>query len=226
MATTAAKNTTVKLGGTPTAFTNEAATRVTANTVYQLTDATKRALDPATAVVVEVDAAGGGSWVEAVGTTYALDYCNGKVTFADDQGGSALVRFASGKFIPLLAVAEAHSAEISGGPEAVEAGRFGDEAKRMIVGGSSLSVSLEVRDDGQTDLDSGAGTTSLFSLIGQLVFIEMTIGTSVLRAWGALKASKVGSKRGEAVNSAVEFEGSVQTCTGRPTTDQAMWSWT
>jgi hypothetical protein len=85
---TNSNSTTVKIGGTPTSFSNEACTKVTANTVYQITDATKRVLDPNTALTVEVDADGG--WRRGVrdrsASTYTVDYMFGKVTFTADQG--------------------------------------------------------------------------------------------------------------------------------------------
>ncbi len=106
---TAGYLTTVKLGGTPTAITDEPTTKVTANTVYQITDAAKRILDRTTAVTVKVDPDGAGAAPAAVAdpSTYSIDYPFGKITFKTDQGASAVVTV-SGKYIPITAVAGAN----------------------------------------------------------------------------------------------------------------------
>lgn len=109
MAGTPGYLTTVKYGGTITAFVDEPTTKVTANTIYQLTDATKRVLDRGVAVTVKVDAdgAGAGAAVVADPSTYTVDFLFGEITFAADQGAAAVVTI-SGNYLPMVAVAGAN----------------------------------------------------------------------------------------------------------------------
>ena len=222
-------STTVKVGGTATALSNEACTKVTANTVYQITDATKRALDPDTTVVVEVDAdgAGAGAFAVAGASYYSLDYCSGTITFGSDQGADAVVRVASGKYIPLLSVAEAHAADVTYGYESVATPRFGDTGKRSMTGRAELSGSLEHWHSLSEDLDSGGGTRTFGGSLAAPVFVEIHFGGTgdKMRGWVQLKSNKVNCKLTEAVGHSVNFEGVVRTCADRPATEQALFGW-
>src|SRR5688500_17472698 len=106
--TVAAYPTTIKAGGAAVAFTEEATTEVTANTVFQITDTSKRIIDPATTLLVEYDEDGGGAgaYEEASHDEYSVDYLFGTVTFHSALGASATVRV-TGAYIPTTAIAQA-----------------------------------------------------------------------------------------------------------------------
>jgi hypothetical protein len=127
--------TTLKMGGTSTAFTQEPMTKLTANTVYQITDSTKRIWDPTVALLVEVDPDGGGAapFGTAAAGTYTVDYMFGTVTFTADQGASAVVRV-SGNFIPTVSVLEAKETSLEDMAELLESTVFGQTWKSRIVG--------------------------------------------------------------------------------------------
>lgn len=216
MTTSLQKNTTVSIGGSPTEMTDEPCTKVTANTVYQVTDSTKRVLDPATAVVVETDAAG--PFVAATSTDYTIDYTTGTVTFLVGLGAAVLVQI-TGRFIPTAAVVECRALEMKGpGWTAADVRRFGDGGPRSIKDSASWEGSLEVISD---ELDTLLST-------GEIVFLEVRPGGVGLyaRGWAVLSPPDVGSSPdGGALAVKVPFKGSVRTCEGRPTTDQALFGW-
>lgn len=185
-------STTVKVGGTTTTLTNEATTKLVSNTVYQITDPTKRILDPDFALNVEVDPDGGGASPYAtVGvSTYTVDYMFGKITFASDQGASATVRV-SGKYIPTLAVAEGTDFELEDSADLLEITAFGDTARKRVTALQEVSGSFTVLAILQTDLDPGAGTTKLRTAMrtGTKVLLEYRPGGGVdyFRSWVLLE---------------------------------------
>jgi hypothetical protein len=95
-ATIAGKRALIKVSGAATAFTAEATTMSGVNTVYQITDATKRILDRTATITVKD---GGVPTVEA----YTLDRLRGKVTF-----GSAVARVITidGSYLPMSTAAK------------------------------------------------------------------------------------------------------------------------
>lgn len=209
-------STTVKAGGTATVLTNEATTKVTANTVYQITDATKRVLDPDTALVVEVDAdgAGGGAYATANPSTYTVDYMFGKVTFAADQGAPATVRL-SGKYIPTLVVLEGIDFEVDDSVNLIEKTVFGDVWRTRMVGLQEASGSFTVIALLTNDLDPGAGTTKIRTAMraGTKFLLEYRPGgaTDYWRAWVLL------SDGNEKASPDARIEGSVKFSTHAPT---------
>jgi hypothetical protein len=200
---TNSNSTTVKIGGTPTSFSNEACTKVTANTVYQITDATKRVLDPNTALTVEVDAdgPGGGAYATAAPSTYTVDYMFGKVTFTADQGSAATVRI-SGKYIPVsIALIEGTDFEVEDMGDLVEKTVFGDTARSRFLTLQDASGSFSVI----SSLSSTYNATTLRALMraGTPVLLEYRPGgsTAYWRAWvllsdGSEKASVDGRIEG------------------------------
>lgn len=180
----------VRVAGTAVAFTNEATTLLTANTVYQITDTTKRILDPSAAITVEVDAdgAGAGAYVVAAADTYTVDYLFGKITFAADQGASALVRV-SGSYLPVHSVAESRSVSINSSRTELEKTVLGDTDKSFLLGLKSAEGELEGLFIGTDDLDSGAGSLVLQTLHddGTPKLLEVAMGSVYWRGWVLLK---------------------------------------
>lgn len=187
----------LKLTGIATALASEPCTHVTGSnyTQYQITAATKRALDLATAVVVEVDADGGGAgaYADALATDYTVNPITGIVTFAVARPSVATVRIKSGKFLPLLTLAEANSLKLSFSRELLEATTFEDTSGAVVrkAGLVSLEGSVGGFDHGFNDLDATAGNQRLFDLIdlGTLFLIDATFpGGGFVRFFSALES--------------------------------------
>lgn len=185
---TSSNNTTVKVGGTPTTLTQDPTTKLTANTVYQITDPTHRILDPDTALNVEVDPDGGGAapYATANPSTYTVDYMFGTITFASDQGASALVRV-SGKYIPTLSILSGTDFEIEDGCDLVDVTVFGNTNRARIKTLDDVSGSFMTLEILTTDLDPGGGVTKLRTAMrsGTKVLLEYRPGgsTQYWRGW-------------------------------------------
>lgn len=191
----AAFSTTIKAGGPSAAFTNEATTKVTANTVYQITDTAKRILDPSAALTVEVDAdgAGGGAYATAAASSYTVDYLFGKVTFAADQGSSATVRI-SGSYLTPVDIAEANEFEITLTRSVQDASYFvSDGFKRKQPTLMDASGSVKTLTTMQVDHDAGGGTTKLSAALaaGTPLFLEIHPSATgdKFRAWVLLEST-------------------------------------
>lgn len=102
MSAIAGKKGLVKVTGAGVAFTAEAFTTVTANTVYQITNATKRVWDRAAAITVKKDG------VAQSAALYTLNRLTGTVTFLADIGVGHTIT-ADGTYLPLSNAAEAKS---------------------------------------------------------------------------------------------------------------------
>lgn len=188
MAQSAGYNTTLKVGGTPTTMTNEACTKITANTVYRITAASKRVIDPDTAVVVQSDPLADGTW----GTISAtVDYFTGTVTVAD-QGGTALVRISSAKYIPLHTVAYARGADLSITADELDVTVFGDSWRKFIMGVIRGELSIEVASDAEDILDGASGTLQALVDSRETAFVEHQPGGQgrYFRFWAFLKSVK------------------------------------
>src|SRR3954452_186344 len=92
----------IKVSGVGVAFVGEATTKVTANTVYQITNATKRGWDRAAAITVKKDG------VAQAAALYTLNRLTDTVTFLADIGGAPVVTL-DGTYLPLSNAAEAKS---------------------------------------------------------------------------------------------------------------------
>ncbi len=206
--TTAAHSTTVKIGGTSTAFSTEACTEVTANTVYRITDATKQVWDPTAALTVEVDPLADGNWAAA--GTHTVDWLRGKVTFAADQGGPALVRV-SGFYIPLLAVATAREYAFDlavGLPDTTTFGSAGERERIAALG--DLSGSLGLVEDLATDHDTGGGTRTFSALVlaKTKAFLEIKGGgvAQNVRAWVLFDSGGIDGALDDAIVSRIAWK--------------------
>jgi hypothetical protein len=199
--------TSVKVSGTPTTLTTAATTSLGGD-VYQVTDATKRVLDPDTAVVVfddgvEVDAADNES----------IDFLFGKVTLTGPPVGAVTI---SGAYLPMLPVAEGYEVSFTDARELLDATVFvpgaSTAARRKMLGLKSLSGRIGTLDALLTDLDSGGGTVTLRDLLrdGPDVLVEITVAASeVLRGWCVLSGGSVDASVDGRVEAGVDFEGSV-----------------
>lgn len=211
--------TAIKVDGTPTALASEPCTKVTANTVYQITNTAKRVLDPTFNVVVERDIDGVSGFDAVDPNEYALNWFFGKVTFNDEQNPAAVIRIQSGQYIPTLAAAEC--IEVSCAFERAKLDKTvfhpTDKHRKYMLGKSDMTGKVNGLDTTLTDLDSGGGTVILFERwkAGDRTLLEVTWPDGlILRAWVVLDAEQVQAAEDGLVTSEVNF-----TCTGFTTDD-------
>lgn len=202
-----------KLTGTSTAFTNEACTEVTANTVYRITNAAKRIVDPTVAITVQTDPIADGTWGTIAAADYTFDYLFGTVTFSADQGGPALVRVSAGNYLPILAVAEVRSFEFSASRTVLETTTQDTTgAKTKLLGLGDIEGSAELLAHLLNDLDSGVGgiqSIHSFFLAGTPKVLEFRpgSGTTYFRAWVKFDGVKEKSEVDGLVTASVAFKG-------------------
>lgn len=205
---TAAHTAVLRLQGTSTAFTNAATTKLVANTVYRITDDAKRLLDPSQTVTVEVDATGGGSWAAATG--YTLDRLFGVVTFASDQGASALVRV-SGYYLPLVDMVGITDFSFSASRDVLETTALdGDGTKTKKLGLKDLSGSLTLNE--LLTVTHGAGAPTLQSALSSAtpLLLEYAAGGKRFRAWVLLESGETTGAVADLLGSSVNFQGSAR----------------
>ncbi len=191
----------LQIGGTSTAVTGEAASGSGAGP-WQITDATRRALDPA---VVPV-------WYDngvaiSSGDIASVDYLFGKVTFTGSKTGPITADLS---YIPLLTVARGKGFEINFETDMLDTTCFEDGADRTFTPGlKQLSVSIDTFDPLNTDMDPGGDTTSWASLFsGQTrCFLEVNPGaaTQKLRAWGYVQSLGTSGEVDGLIEGAVQF---------------------
>jgi len=200
-------------------MTTEPAAWTTNYTVARITEAAKRAIDPATTVAVFVDA------FEISSGDYSVNFAEGTITFTDDQGNLAVT--VTSKYVPLLAVSQAKSVDIQlPAPVLADVTLLGDTAPRQLAVAQKCSLSLAHFHQMSDDLDTGEGTLLLSTLLsGAPIFVEVKVSTlQTLRGW--FMPTKADWKHGldSALEGTLELTGVVQTCVGR--SDQALFSLT
>jgi len=176
-------NAVLKTSGTATTLTTEATTKVSGK-IYQITDATKRVLDPDTAVVVS----DGDGALEA-GKIESIDYLFGIITLASNftPNGSVTV---SGKYLPMTVVAQTNggfSLEMTG--NVLDAT---DRATAQSNGGYKVNkiglidVSAQI-----SRLDDLAMTYADLLLARTPFILELTLanGALMMRGWFVLGAA-------------------------------------
>lgn len=228
--TTPAFNNSLSTGGTSTALTNEPCSKITANTVYAITDVTKQALDPAVAVVVEVDAdgAGGGGYAVAAEGTYVLDRLFGRVTFLADQGSAAIVRIASGSYIPLLTVAEVADVKITAQRAMLDSSAFGTAAKLRTAGLKDCSGNFRLHALPEYDHDPGGGSKKFSDLFDNAtpVFLQKAEpGGKRFRAWVLLEQLEVEGNVDALLDTLINWQCAARAGAGTGATDSAAFSW-
>lgn len=217
MAILAGRLCTLYVGGTPTTMTTEACTQIGATDSYQIAEAAKRAIDPATAVEVFEDG--------SPSTPPAIDYVNGIISY--DDGGHGTITITA-KYIPLHAFAEAKSADIVV-PQAVMADvtLMGDTGSRVLEVAKKCEITLAHFATPATDFDvSESGLLFSALLAGELIFVRAAISTTqTINGWFAPSATWQHDIN-EALQGTLTLVGQIQTCVGRPVTDQALFSLT
>jgi hypothetical protein len=176
MAITTASVSVLSVGGTSTAVSAGAATN-TAGNAYQINTASRRVMDPATAVV----AYDGG----VPATVSSIDYLFGIVTLAAPPGGAVTVDY---NYIPLLPMVSIKSYEISPSRTALDSTVMSSTTtyKSVMLGLKDASGSISGLDPLDTDLDSGGGTVTLQGIFaaGVTKFLDIAISSAIsFRAW-------------------------------------------
>lgn len=201
MAETPGYNCELAVGGTPAALTNEACTEVSsgAYTDYQVTDSTKRLLDPDTAIVVEEDT--GGGYATVASTLYTIDYYTGTITFTPALGASSTVRIASGNYIPPFEITQGRASNLTVNTELLDTTTYADaqanSGHRVFIAGlQDAAGDLEVVDDGLADYDTGGGSERKLlvdAVAGTkvLLTIQPDGSNNVFRTWAILTATSV-----------------------------------
>ena len=182
-----AYNSRLQITGTSTAITDEPTTTTGVNPskISQITDTTKRILDPSIAVSVK-DGLGAAVPV----ANYAVNYMFGKINHnavVDSTGPGVRV---TGQYLPLLTVANCRVVSLKQGRKPLNISVFSDTitAERYLMGLRSLNGSFEILDSPYVDLDSGGGTVELFDILKQATDKVLAIrlggsGGDEIRAW-------------------------------------------
>jgi hypothetical protein len=147
----AAHTTVIKQTGTAVAMTSEATSSLSAS-VYQITDATKRIIEPDIAITVTDNGAG------VADADYTVDLLFGKVTkVSGNFTGPVLITAA---YLPTYAVAEATGFEINCTAKLLETTKMAAATanRERMLGLRDASGSVSGLDTLTTDIDSG-GTT-------------------------------------------------------------------
>jgi hypothetical protein len=139
--------------GTSTSMTAEATTLVTGKT-YRVTNAAKRMLDPAVAVVVD----DGGSPVSA-SDILSIDYLHGLVTFDPSYTVSGAITF-DANYLPLSQIADVYNASFSTSVMMLDDTVYEDTTVSRKAGLKDLSGSFSAYDEAATAISSlmAAGT--------------------------------------------------------------------
>jgi hypothetical protein len=134
MGAEAAYNTTINITAQPAvSLTDEACTDSGDHTTYTITSSSKRYLDINTAVVVQLQTHGTGSFNTV--TNYTLKHVGGIITFASANNSDDVVRIHSGAYYAYSALGGAHSAEYSSKVAALDVTAFNSGGNESYIGG-------------------------------------------------------------------------------------------
>lgn len=135
MAGTPGRKALVKVSGAAVSFTDEACSTVTANTVYQITNAAKRVWDRTAAITVKKDA------VTQSAALYTLNRLTGKITFLADIGGGHTITV-SGSYLPMSTAAEGKAYNYDLMRAILDDTEFGDSDVTKVPGLKDASGSI------------------------------------------------------------------------------------
>lgn len=134
MSATPAYNTQFLITAQPAvSLTDEATTDAGAHTVYTITNSAKRYLDINTAVVVQVQTHGTGSFNTVL--NYTLRHVGGIITFGSANNSDDVVRIHSGAYYAYSTLGGAYSAEYSPKVDAIDVTAFSSGGNESYIGG-------------------------------------------------------------------------------------------
>lgn len=216
MAPTAGFNGTLKISGTPTAFTGEATSTVIAGTKYRITNTSKRIIDPATAVTVKDNG------VTKAANLYVIDYLFGFITFTGYSASGPVT--IDGAFIPVLSVADVRGFNINRMRKLLDStsldfAQSNSAHRRYTVGLKEADGDMEVLDITDPDLDPGGGTVFLDVLAGagtpKLLEMNMDGAGHYFRAWVLLEGINRSAPVDDLLKKTVKWRASRRRGTGQ-----------
>ena len=167
MAAVATYSATIKTAGAATAFTGEAFTNVSGN-IYQITATTKRRWDGDTTPTVY----DGGVPIAASG--YTIEYLTGTVTLTAPPGGAVT---ADGEDLPMLSILLCRTLDQDRTCVLHDVTTFDSAGNTTRLPGIfDASGSFEILDILTTDLDAGAGTVKLDTILTGRTSVYLEIG--------------------------------------------------
>lgn len=197
MAGKSGKKAQVKVSGAATAFTDEATTEVTADTVFQITDTAKRVWDRTATITVKVDT------VTQASSLYTLNRLTGTVTFLSAIGAAAVVTV-SGSYLPLSTAAEAKSYRYSVNGVVASKAAFGASWDTNLAGIKNVAGSL-------SEWHDPADTYFTDALVaGSPVVIEFwsnSAGAFDAKCWALLDSTGISAVLTGNVEESVSFVG-------------------
>lgn len=204
-------NCAVKLPGAPVPVTAEATGSADGGTgaVWQITNAARRVLDPASPVAVSVD---GGAIMP---DDFTVDYLFGKVMLNAAAPGSVVTVSAS--YLPMLTLAEARDFSVSCARDVLDRTTFGTVARRKMSGLKDCSGSVGHLMTGLEDVDAGAGVVKPFSFFadGTPLILELYLGAKTWRGWVVFDGDEHTSSFDGLVEGSISFQGDAQLASGR-----------
>lgn len=197
----ASYTTLIKKGGTPTSFTDEAFTTITADQIFQITDSNKQIFDPSTATTFtfyEDDVAIDDAEIEYV------DMMQGIVKFVNaDKTG---VITADGKYIPVSAISFANEASLSVNQELVDATTFesayaDDGFKTMVPTMRDASLTLGGFFDTGNPYFTGFSAATNY-----LIDFVINGATEKQRGWFIIESDEISSNISDLASLSLSFQ--------------------
>ena len=210
----------------PVAFTAEPTSKrvgtAVPNTVYRVTDTSRRVLDPATPIVVEVDATGGGTWVVASASSHIVDALDGVVRFSSSQGAAALVRI-SGAYLPRQLALQSFDVSASINTNMLEdTSHGGDGARTRVPGLRDMTLEMSSYASVLARYTTGDASSALAArlLSGEPLLVDyMPCGETVpplaWRAWMLLENGGESTGVDDLLQSTLSFSSTQRALAGR-----------
>lgn len=214
---------TVSATGDATAFASEPCTDSGDHITYYVTDATKRLLDLATAVVVERDNDGGAPNFADVADVEieSINPLGGVVKFLVAQPAAAIVRLKSGKYLPKRVLASSKSFKVALSRTILDNTAFSPAgaAKSKLAGLKDASGDLGLLEHLLDDYDAvKALAQTLFALMdaGTVTPIEIGLGaTWKLRAFALIASESASGDVDGLIEGGLNWQAVARAITGR-----------
>ncbi len=181
----------VKVSGTAVSMTAEATTNVVTNTVYQITNASKRVMPKDAVITVKVGGA-------PVTTGFTINRLNGKITF---DSASVRVVTVDGFYLPMSVAAEANEFTTTLNADLLDATRFTDEGWLVKQQGlksaeGSITEFFEINQYFATQLTAG-----------NVVVVELyPDGTNPISMFALITSSEINAAVADLVTNSISFE--------------------
>jgi len=134
MTAEAGYNTTINITAQPAiSLTNETCTDSGDHTTYTITNSAKRYLDINTAVVVQVQTHGTGSFNTV--TNYTLKHVGGIITFSGANNSDDVVRISSGAYYAYAVILQGHAVDLPLKIAAIDVTSFNSTGVETYIGG-------------------------------------------------------------------------------------------